>query len=117
MPPQEATLLSDFLLAPAALRHTLTLDQFTEILPQSQRENPAVKALYQELQRLRHEDIEAVRANIADEIRKSRPLKQECKRQRRHDDRSAVAGLDLVALEMEAEVGSSITRACTAKIM
>jgi centromere-localized protein 2 len=104
MPSQEAALLSDFLLTPAALRNFLSLEQFTDIFPRSHRENPAVKALYQELQRLRHEDIELVRSNIADEIKRSRPLKRAVTRERRQDDRTAVAGLDPVALEMEEEV-------------
>lgn len=104
MAPKEATLLSDFLLVPAELRNIMTLEQFTEIFPQSQRESPAVKALYQELQRLRHEDVEIVRENIADEIKKSRPLRRQVVRERRQVDHAAVAGLDLVALEMEEEV-------------
>lgn len=104
MPSQEAAILSDFLLAPASLNSFLTLEEFTNILPRSHRENPAVKSLYRELQRLRNEDIEAVRANIADEVKKSRPLKRQCVRARRQDDHSAVAGLDPVALEMEEEV-------------
>ncbi|KAF2277595.1 uncharacterized protein EI97DRAFT_441624 [Westerdykella ornata] len=104
MPSQEAAILADFLLAPAALNNFLTLDEFTNILPRSQRENPAVKLLYRELQRLRNEDIEAVRSNIADEVKKSRPLKRECIRARRQDDHSAVAGLDPVALDMEEEL-------------
>jgi centromere-localized protein 2 len=104
MPPKEATLLSDFLLAPAELRHILTLEQFTEIFPNSLRASPAIKSLYQELQRLRHEDVELVRENIVEEIKKSRPLRRQCARERRQDDHAAVAGLDLVALEMEEEV-------------
>ena len=93
MPSQEATILADFLLAPAALRHFLTFKQFTDILPHSYRGNPVVKELYQELQRLRQEDLEVVRSNIVEEIKRSRPLKRECTRARLRDDRAAVAGL------------------------
>ena len=104
MSTQEAKLLSEFLLAPAALRDVFTLKEFTEIFPAAYRSQPAIKELYQELQRLRQEDIEAVRENISDEVKKSKRLRREMARAREQDDRNAVAGLDLVALQMEEEV-------------
>jgi centromere-localized protein 2 len=104
MSSQEAKILSDFLLAPAALRDVLTLKEFTDILPKAYRTQPAVKDLYQELQRLRQEDIDTVRQNIADEVKKSKKLRREMAQARELDDRSAVAGLDSVALQMEEEV-------------
>ncbi|KAF2748996.1 hypothetical protein M011DRAFT_399332 [Sporormia fimetaria CBS 119925] len=104
MPSQEATLLANFLLAPAALRNVLTFDQFAAILPSAQRSNPAVRDLYQELERLRNEDIQAVRENINDEIKASRPLRRACARRRKEQYDKAVAGLDLVALETEREL-------------
>jgi centromere-localized protein 2 len=103
MPTKEASLLADFLLAPAALRTFMTLEQFSEIFPRSQQENPVIKSLYDELQRLRHEDVQEVRANIAAEIKRSRPLQREVARARRDDDHRA-AGVDFVALGMEGEV-------------
>ena len=104
MAPQEAAILTDFLLAPAALDNFLTLDQFADILPQSARERGIVKDLYRELHRLRREQLHVVRDNIADEVKASRRLKRECREQRQKADNSAVAGLDPVALEMEDEV-------------
>jgi centromere-localized protein 2 len=104
MPSPEAVILTDFLLAPAALRDVLTLQQFTEIFPKSHRLGPAVKELYQELQRLRNEDLETVRLNIQDEIKKSRTLKRDCARERELDDRRAVAGLDPTILDREEQV-------------
>jgi centromere-localized protein 2 len=103
MPTKEASLLTDFLLAPAALRHFITLEQFSEIFPRSQQDNPAIKSLYDELQRLRHEDVEEVRANIAAEIKRSRPLRREVARARREEDYKA-AGVDFGALDMEVQV-------------
>lgn len=103
MPAKEASLLADYLLAPAALRTFMTLDQFSEIFPRSQQENPAIESLYHELQRLRREDMEEVRANIAAEVKKSRRLQREVAVARRQDDHKA-AGVDPVALEMEGEV-------------
>lgn len=104
MPSPETAILTDFLLDPASLRDVLTLQQFTEIFPKSHRLSPAVKELYQELQRLRNEDLETVRLNIQEEVKKSRTLKRDCARERELDDRRAVAGLDLIALDQEEQV-------------
>ena len=90
MAPQEAAILTDFLLAPAALDNFLTLDQFADILPQSARERGIVKDLYRELHRLRREQLHVVRDNIADEVKASRRLKRECREQRQKDRKSVV---------------------------
>ncbi|KAF2658366.1 hypothetical protein K491DRAFT_713541 [Lophiostoma macrostomum CBS 122681] len=110
MSTQEAKLLSDFLLAPAALRDVLTLKEFTDIFPKAYRTQPAVKDLYQELQRLRQEDIETVRQNVVDEVKKSKRLRREIAQSRELHDRSAVAGLDPVALQMEEELSGNQSR-------
>jgi len=68
MAPTEASILSDFLLAPASLPTILPLEKFTELFPRAQRSNPQVKLLYRELQHLRATDIEIVRENIAKEV-------------------------------------------------
>jgi centromere-localized protein 2 len=107
MPSQEAKLLSDFLLAPAALRDFMTLRQFTDIFPKSHRTNPAVQDLYRELQRLREQDIDAVRRAIADEVTRSKRLRREYASERRQLDDATVAGLDPSTLRMEEEVHQS----------
>jgi centromere-localized protein 2 len=104
MPSQEANLLSDFLLAPAALRDFMTLRQFTDIFPKSHRSNPAVQDLYRELQRLREKDIDLVRRAIADEVTRSKRLRREYASERRRLDDATVAGLDDNALRTEEEV-------------
>jgi centromere-localized protein 2 len=104
MSSQEFNLLKNFLLAPAALRDFLTLQQFTEIFPPAQRSSPAVRELYVEISRLRQQDIEDVRQNITDEVKRSKQLRRDYARERRHRDDANVAGLDLVALQMEEEV-------------
>lgn len=110
MPSHEATILSDFLLAPAALRDVLTLKQFTDIFPKAHRSSPAIKELYQELHRQRGQDIERVRQNIAEEVKRSRKLKRDCARERQHEERTAVAGLDPIALGIEEEVGHTLSQ-------
>lgn len=104
MPSQEAKLLGDFLVAPAALRDFMTLRQFTDIFPQVHRANPAVQDLYHELHRLRDKDIDVVRRAIAEEVKRSKQLRREYAKERRRVDDAAVAGLDPVALQMEEEV-------------
>lgn len=103
----EATILAEFLLAPAPLREVLTPQQFTDIFPKGLRSSPAVKQLYQELQRLRREDIEIVQKNIAAEVSASKSLRRQSTRARQIHDRSAIAGLDPVALNIEDEVRKS----------
>jgi centromere-localized protein 2 len=104
MPSPEAKLLSDFLLAPAALRDFMTLRQFTDIFPKAHRANPAVQDLYRELQRLREKDMDVVRRAIADEVARSKRLRREYASERRQLDDATVAGLDPVALRIEEEV-------------
>lgn len=108
MPSTEGKLLADFLVAPASLRDFMTLRQFTDIFPKSHRTNPTIKDLYRELYTLRERDIEAVRQDIADEVRRSRPLKRAYARERRQADEANVAGLNPVALQMEGEVCRSL---------
>ncbi|KAF2793941.1 hypothetical protein K505DRAFT_243247 [Melanomma pulvis-pyrius CBS 109.77] len=110
MSPQEGSLLKNFLLAPAALRDFMTLQQFTEIFPPAQRSSPAIRDLYVEISTLRQQDIEDVRQNITEEVRRSKQLRREYARERRHRDDANVAGLDLVALQIEEELSGHARR-------
>ncbi|KAF2866094.1 Cnl2/NKP2 family protein-domain-containing protein [Massariosphaeria phaeospora] len=111
MPSQEATMLADFLLAPASLRDFVSLRQFTDIFPQAHRASPAVKELYRELHSLREADIQDVRENIADEVKRSKQLKRAYARERRQMDHATVAGLNPIALQMEQELsGDGLNR-------
>lgn len=104
MPSYEAKLLTDFLVAPASLRDFVTPRQFANVFPSAHRSSPAVQELYRELNALRERDIDAVRQDIADEVRRSKQLKREYAHQRRQMDMANVTGLDPVALQMEQEV-------------
>ncbi|KAF2470704.1 uncharacterized protein BDR25DRAFT_261847 [Lindgomyces ingoldianus] len=110
MAPSEGAILADFLLAPAPLRNFMSLSQFTDIFPVAQRSNPAIKELYQELNRAREADIAHVRQSIKREVKASEQLKRSITRDRQHADRAAVAGLDPVALGMEAELSTHSQR-------
>ncbi|KAI4640968.1 uncharacterized protein J4E79_011754 [Alternaria viburni] len=104
MPSQEAKILGDFLLAPAPLRDFTTLRDFTDIFPRAHRSNPAVQEIYRELQHIRDRDIELIRQDIIDEVKRSKQLRREYARERRHVDDATVAGLDPIALQMEQEL-------------
>lgn len=108
MPSDEAKILSEFLLAPAPLREVLSLKEFTDIFPSKHRSNPAIHELYRELQRLREEDIDAVRRSISEEVKRSKHLRRDFAKARRLEDESIVAGLDPAMLEMEAEVVTNV---------
>jgi hypothetical protein len=127
MPSQEAKILGDFLLAPAPLRDFITLRDFTDIFPHAHRSNPTVQEIYRELQRIRDKDVELVRQDIIDEVKRSKQLRREYAREKRQIDDATVAGLDPVALQMEEEVAcytkeTTATRAdlitrCPAKVV
>jgi centromere-localized protein 2 len=108
MPSQEAKILGDFLLSPAPLRDFITLREFTDIFPRAHRINPAVQDIYRELQRLREQDIELVRQDVTDEVKRSKQLRREYARERRQLDDATVAGLDSIALQIEEEVLSQL---------
>ncbi|PSN61144.1 hypothetical protein BS50DRAFT_593069 [Corynespora cassiicola Philippines] len=110
MPSQEAKLLSDFLLAPASLRDFVTLRQFTDIFPQSLRDNPAIQDLYRELNKLRQEDMDIVRQDVVNEVKRSKQMKRGYARERRQVDDANVAGLDPIALQMEQELSGGRSR-------
>ena len=97
-------MLNSFLLAPASLRNFMSLRDFAGIFPQAQRSNPAIKELYLEIDRLRREDIDDVRHNIADEVKRSKQLRRQYAQERRQRDDANAAGLDLHALQTEEEV-------------
>ncbi|CAA9959809.1 Cnl2-NKP2 multi-domain protein [Pyrenophora teres f. maculata] len=107
MSSQEAKILGDFLLAPAPLRDFVTLRDFTDIFPRAHRANPAVQDIYRELHRLREKEIEHVRRDIADEVKRSKQLRREYARERRQLDDATVTGLDSVALQMEEELSGN----------
>lgn len=99
-------MLADFLVAPAALRDFMTPRQFTEIFPNAHRTRPAVQDLYRELQRLREKDMDAVRRDVAEEVKRSKQLRRDYAKERHRLDGATVAGLDPTARQMEEEVHS-----------
>jgi hypothetical protein len=104
MPSHEAKLLADFLIAPASLRDFMTPRQFASIFPSAHQSNPVIKELYNEIYALRERDIQVVRQDIADEVKRSKQLKREYAKERRRMDDANVSGINPIALQMEEEV-------------
>ncbi|KAI8934554.1 hypothetical protein NX059_008253 [Plenodomus lindquistii] len=110
MPSPEAQLLADLLLAPAPLQDSTTQSQFADIFPRGHRDSPGVPQLYRELQRLRDKDVDTVRRDIADEVKRSKPLRREYARERRRLDATAAPGQDPVGLQMEDELSGALRK-------
>lgn len=66
----EASILEDFLLPPSSLHKIVSFEKFSHLFTQSQRSNPHVKHLYEELNNLRTRDIEQVKNQITSEVQK-----------------------------------------------
>ena len=95
MPPTEAGILSDFLIAPAPLPSIISLQKFTDLFPRPQRSNPQIKDLYGELKGKRTLDIEHVKRNIAQEVRRGEKLRRQVIKTRwrgAHEEKDPIHG-------------------------
>ena len=103
----ESSLLTSFLLPPAPLSVSLTLQQFTELFPKSRQDDEAIPALYRELQKQRAQDIDRVKQNIAAEVKVGEMQQRHIKRirQARLQQQSGDDGMEL---NMEAKVGHDL---------
>ncbi|KIH94327.1 centromere-localized protein 2 [Sporothrix brasiliensis 5110] len=106
MAPTEASILEQFLLAPSQLPTIISLDDFTALFPRTLQSSPQVRALYRDLQRQRSAVVDAVAADIDDEVAKGRLLRRYAVRARlRAEAQEDVAGDD--ELQIERFVASS----------
>lgn len=108
MAPTETSILSNFLLHPAPLPAIISLQQFTELFPPTQRADPQIPVLYRELQHQRAMDTDDVRRNIAAEAIRGQAHMREVRRERRRANKQTIDGVDERELYMEASV-----RLCT----
>lgn len=99
----ESSLLTSFLLPPAPLTVSLSLQQFAELFPKSRREDVSIPSLYRELQKQRAQDIERVKQNIAAEAKLGESQQRYIKRLRSARLRQDL-GTDAEELTMEAQV-------------
>ncbi len=100
MAPSEASILEQFLLAPAQLPTVLSLDDFAALFPKPLQSSPHVRALYRDLQRQRNAVLDAVVADIDDEVARGPLLRRYALRARlRADAQEDAAGDDELQIE------------------
>ncbi|CAK7273429.1 hypothetical protein SEPCBS119000_005651 [Sporothrix epigloea] len=100
MAPSEASILEQFLLAPSHLPTIVPLDDFIALFPRASQSSPQVRALYRDLQRQRNAVIDAVAADIDDEVARGRVLQRHALRARlRADAQEDAAGDDELQIE------------------
>ncbi|OAA60944.1 Kinetochore subunit NKP2 [Niveomyces insectorum RCEF 264] len=105
MAPSEAAILEQFLLVPAQLPAVVSLADFAALFPKALQTSPHVRTLYRDLQRQRNAVVDAVTADIVDEIARGRLLRRHAVRARLHADAlEDAAGDDELLLERMVEV-------------
>jgi centromere-localized protein 2 len=100
----ESTLLKSFLLSPAPLPQSLTIEQFTELFPARHQGDATIPSLYRELQQQRAQDIGDVMRNINAEIAQSEKQKRLIRRGRKRWYESDLEGFDEKDVRIEADV-------------
>lgn len=83
MAPTESTILNNFLLVPSQLPAIVSLEEFTNFFPRSQRSSPLIRALYRDLQSQRNELVDSVASNIEAEVKRAKGLRRAVARARR----------------------------------
>ncbi|RYP70912.1 hypothetical protein DL771_005162 [Monosporascus sp. 5C6A] len=83
MAPNEATILSNYLLLPARLPNIVTLQEFTSFFPKSQQSSPQIRTLYRDLQQQRNAIVEGVAENINAQIKQGKALRRQVIKERR----------------------------------
>ncbi|RYP53195.1 hypothetical protein DL768_001788 [Monosporascus sp. mg162] len=83
MAPNEATILSNYLLLPARLPNIVTLQEFTSFFPKSQQSSPQIRTLYRDLQQQRNVIVEGVAENINAQVKQGKALRRQVIRERR----------------------------------
>ena len=110
MPPTESQILSHFLLPPTPLPVVITLRKFTELFPPALRSSPQIPTLYRELQHQRAIDVDDVKANIANEVKKGERQRREIARaRRRREGEEDGDGTEHIDMGMEVEVRTPAT--------
>ncbi|CAK7242735.1 MAG: hypothetical protein STHCBS139747_004234 [Sporothrix thermara] len=100
MAPSEFSILEQFLLAPSQLPTIVSLDDFVALFPRALQSSPQVRALYRDLQRQRSAVVDAVAADIEDEVARGRILRRHALRARlRADAQEDTAGDDELQIE------------------
>jgi centromere-localized protein 2 len=83
MAPSESTILSNYLIVPAQLPTIISLEEFTNLFPKSQRSSPLIRSLYRDLQHQRNVSIDTIKSNMELEVKRSKALRREVASARR----------------------------------
>ncbi|KKY20851.1 putative TPA: conserved hypothetical protein [Phaeomoniella chlamydospora] len=92
--PTESQILTSYLLNPSSLPTILAHDQFRLLFPAKLRKHPHLKPLYRDLQFLRSLDVDIVRENITQEVRKGDRMRVDMWRALREQNIRPYAGGD-----------------------
>lgn len=99
-PPTESDILTNYLLQPAPLPSIATFDQFALLFPRALHNSSQLRSLYRDLQAQRNVVVDAVAANIQDEVKRGAVMRKEVLRQKREAERDDMDG----EVEMERAV-------------
>ncbi|KAM0264713.1 hypothetical protein ACHAQJ_000538 [Trichoderma viride] len=91
-PPTESDILTNYLLQPAPLPSITTFNQFVLLFPRPLHNSPQLRSLYRDLQAQRNAVVDAVAADIEDEVKRGAVMRKEVLRQRREAEREDVDG-------------------------
>ncbi|KAL7819255.1 Cnl2/NKP2 family domain-containing protein [Trichoderma aethiopicum] len=92
MPPTESDILTNYLLQPAPLPSIITFNQFVLLFPRQLHNAPQLRSLYRDLQAQRNSVIDAVSANIEDEVKRGAVMRKEVLRLKREAEREDLDG-------------------------
>lgn len=102
--PSEDSILSNFLLSPSSLPSTMSLQQFTDLFPKRLRSHPQIRALYQELQQLREQDMNVVSENIDHEAKHGEEQKAELRQALSHAGVDGMTQADQREMNLDAQL-------------
>lgn len=94
MAPAETTVLSNFLITPAALHKVISIQAFINLFPEAHRSRPQVKHLFYELQHQRDQSIDNVRQNIIKEVKKGQLQRKRVAKARKQAARGEPVTMD-----------------------
>ncbi|KAF1809101.1 hypothetical protein P152DRAFT_404046 [Eremomyces bilateralis CBS 781.70] len=101
MPPTEKSILTNFLLPPAPLSTVITQKKFTELFPRTLQGNPAVGALYRELQHQRALGIDQVARSIEGEVHRGERQARQVAKERILSEHVELDDIDETELRLE----------------
>ena len=90
MAPTEHTILTNFLLAPAALPSVVTMSSFKSFFPRAEQSSPEIKRLYHALQNNRSLLTDNIAENIELEVKRGNAQRQAVVRARRSAEKNAL---------------------------